>query len=85
MITNSFFHLTLFPLLYAIANLYAFSFMILYNVCTFDVKFEMTDLAVSAGGGGGAVNGKAVHPPDFKEALQPWIFKAVTDTTNFIS
>jgi hypothetical protein len=24
------------------------------------------------------------HLPEFKEALQPWIFKAVTYTTNFI-
>jgi len=50
MITNSVLHLTLFPRLYAMANLYGFSFMILYNFCTFDVKFEI-DLEMSACGG----------------------------------
>jgi len=41
MITNSYFHLTLFPFLFAVANLYGFSFMILYIVCTSDIKFEI--------------------------------------------
>jgi hypothetical protein len=45
MFTNNFFHLILFPLLYAVANLYGFSFMILYNVCTFDIKFDL-DMSV---------------------------------------
>jgi hypothetical protein len=80
MITNSFFHLTLFPLLFAVANLYGFSFMILYNVCTFDVKFEIDWFRDKCWG----VNWKAVLLPEFKEALQPWIFRAVTYTTNCI-
>jgi len=41
MITNSFFHLILFSLLYAVANLYGFSLLILYSVFTSGVKFEI--------------------------------------------